>query len=118
MKRAARSRQHVFLSYRSLERGFALKLAAALRNAGVIVWVDCLEDGIRVGDDWPCSIEEALNTCCALVAVVSPDYVASKVCLLSFIELTICRVHSFLFCSNLFQPNSDLLKLTASSMSI
>jgi hypothetical protein len=26
---------HVFLSYRSIERPFALKLAAALRNAGV-----------------------------------------------------------------------------------
>src|SRR5215831_15558260 len=72
--------QHVFLSYRSLERQFALKLAAELRNAGVIVWVDRLEDGIQAGDDWPRTIEEALNSCRALIAVISPDYVTSKIC--------------------------------------
>jgi hypothetical protein len=55
--------RHVFLSYRSTERPFALKLAAALRNTGVQLWVDCLPEGIRPGDDWPRALEEALNTC-------------------------------------------------------
>jgi len=73
--------RHVFLSYRSLERQFALKLAATLRGAGVRVWVDCLTEGIRPGDDWPRSIQEALNGCRALIAVVSPDYVRSQTCL-------------------------------------
>ena len=73
--------QHIFLSYRSLERAFALKLAAALRNVGVRVWVDCLPEGIRPGDDWPQALEEALNSCRALIAVISPDYVSSKPCL-------------------------------------
>ena len=73
--------RHVFLSYSSLEGQFALKLAAALRGAGVRVWVDRLTEGIRSGDDWPRSIQEALNGCRALIAVVSPDYVRSKTCL-------------------------------------
>ena len=39
---------HVFLSYRSLDADFALRLAANLKNAGVRVWMDRL-DGIVVG---------------------------------------------------------------------
>ena len=73
-------RDHVFLSYRSTERPFALKLAASLRNSGVRVWVDCLPDGIRPGDDWPRTLEEALNTCASAVVVLSPEYAASRVC--------------------------------------
>lgn len=73
-------RDHVFLSYRSTERPFALKLAASLRSSGVQVWVDCLPDGIRPGDDWPRTLEEALNTCASAVVVLSPEYAASRVC--------------------------------------
>ncbi len=72
--------EHIFLSYRSLERAFALTLAAALRNAGVRTWVDCLPEGILPGDDWPKTLEEALNNCRALVAAISPGYAASRVC--------------------------------------
>lgn len=71
---------HVFLSYRSLERAFALQLSAALRNAGVHLWVDCLSEGIRPGDDWPQTLEAALNTCASMIAVLSRGYVASKIC--------------------------------------
>jgi hypothetical protein len=63
-------RDHVLLSYRSTERPFALERAAWLRNAGVQVWVDCLPDGIRPGDDWPRTFEEALNTCASAVVVL------------------------------------------------
>lgn len=72
---------HVFLSYRSIERPFALKLAAALQNAGVHLWVDCLPEGIQTADDWPRTLENALNTCASMVAILSPDYASSKVCL-------------------------------------
>jgi hypothetical protein len=73
--------RHIFLSYRSLEVDFALKLAADLKNAGFGLWMDRL-DGIQGGDDWRWSIERALmrETCDALVAVVSPDYVTSAYC--------------------------------------
>lgn len=71
---------HIFLSYRSTERPFALKVGAALRNAGVPIWVDCLPEGIRPGDDWPRSLEAALDTCAAMVVLLSPDYARSEIC--------------------------------------
>lgn len=70
---------HIFLSYRSLEADFALKLAADLKNAGVNLWMDRL-DGIRGGDDWRRSIQQALNNCAGLIPVLSPDYVTSDYC--------------------------------------
>lgn len=69
---------HVVLSYRSIERPFALKLAAALPNAGVRLWVDCLPEGIQAADDWPRTLEGALNTCASMVAILSPDYASAK----------------------------------------
>ncbi len=73
--------RHIFLSYRSLEADFALKLAADLKNAGFNLWMDRL-DGIQSGDDWRRSIEQALteDTCAAVVAALSPDYVQSEYC--------------------------------------
>ena len=71
---------HIFLSYRSLEASFALKLAADLRNKGVRIWMDRLEMGIKGGDDWRQAIEQAVNTCSAMISALSPDYVASEYC--------------------------------------
>src|SRR5262245_29221849 len=70
---------HIFLSYYSGEADFALRLAADLKNAGVRLWVDRL-DGIAVGDDWRRAIEQAVDGCAAIIAVLSPDYVASAYC--------------------------------------
>jgi len=69
----------IFLSYRSIEADFALKLAADLKNAGVSLWMDRL-DGIQVGMDWRNAIQEAINGCTAMIAVISPDYVQSAYC--------------------------------------
>lgn len=74
------SSQHVFVSYRSLERSFAIFLAAELRLAGIKVWVDALPGGIGLGEHWPQSIEEALSTSRAMIVVLSPEYVRSKIC--------------------------------------
>lgn len=73
--------RHVFLSYRSLERAFALRLAAALNALGVQVWADCLPAGLRVGDEWPQKLGEAIDTCRCMIAVISPAYATSRVCL-------------------------------------
>jgi len=51
------SDKHIFVSYRSLEAEFALKIATDLRNSGVSIWMDRL-DGIRGADDWRRSIEQ------------------------------------------------------------
>lgn len=79
-KQKGSSRSHIFISYRSIEAEFTLKLAADLRNAGVSIWVDRL-DGILGGDDWRRSIQEGLRNAVALIAVLSPEYITSKYCL-------------------------------------
>jgi hypothetical protein len=71
---------HIFISYRSTEADFTLRLAADLKNRGVNVWVDRLDGGIQGGDEWRREIEQAVNTCAAMITVLSPDYVTSKYC--------------------------------------
>lgn len=69
----------VFISYRSFESHFALKLAVDLKKAGIKLWIDRL-DGIVVGMDWRQSIEMAIHSCSAMICTLSPDYVASEYC--------------------------------------
>ncbi|MCY3934566.1 MAG: HEAT repeat domain-containing protein [Chloroflexi bacterium] len=69
---------HIFLSYRSVEAEFALRLAADLKNAGVQLWMDRLD--IQPGDDWNRALVQSLNTCSGLIAVLSPAYVNSDYC--------------------------------------
>ncbi len=71
---------HLFLSYRSLERQAALKIAADLKNAGIRIWMDSLDCGIEVGDDWVATLQEKLDTSRGLIALISPDYVQSRYC--------------------------------------
>lgn len=70
---------HIFLSYRSVEADFALKLAADLKNSGVRLWMDRL-DGIQVGMDWREAIDQAIHHCAAMISVLSPDYIKSEYC--------------------------------------
>ena len=69
---------HIFLSYRSVEAEFALRLAADLKNAGVHLWMDRLD--IQPGDDWNRALVQSLNTCSGLIAILSPAYVNSDYC--------------------------------------
>ena len=71
---------YIFLSYRSTEREYALKLAAALKSAGVHIWMDVLDAGIKVGDDWVQVLQDSLDSCAGMIAVLSPDYVTSRYC--------------------------------------
>lgn len=73
------SPSHIFISYRSLERDFATRLAQDIRNAGFPVWMDRLS-GIKPGDDWIQALQDALNNSIALIAIMSPEYVESDFC--------------------------------------
>ena len=75
------AQEHIFLSYRAIEANFALQLAADFKNDGLRLWMDRL-DGIKSGDDWRLSIEQALTkeTCSAVIAVLSVDYINSEYC--------------------------------------
>jgi HEAT repeat protein len=72
------AQESVFLSYRSTEVEFALKLAVDLKGAGVKLWMDRLD--IKPGDDWLKALQTAVSGCAAMIPVLSPDYVASGYC--------------------------------------
>ena len=70
---------HIFLSYRSAEKEFALRLARDLLQKNIPIWMDQLQ-GILPGDDWIQTLQDALNNSSGLIAVISPKYILSKYC--------------------------------------
>jgi hypothetical protein len=70
---------YLFLSYRSIEQDFALKLARDLLQSGHPLWMDRLH-GILPGDEWRQSLEQGVNNATALLACISPNYVESTWC--------------------------------------
>jgi len=67
---------YLFISYRSIEADFALKLSGDLLHAGYPVWMDRL-GGILAGDRWRLSLERGVNNCAAMLACLSRNYVES-----------------------------------------
>jgi hypothetical protein len=72
-------KNHLFISYRSVEQDFALQLASDLLQAGYPVWMDRLH-GILPGDEWRHSLEQGVNNAAALLACLSANYVDSTWC--------------------------------------
>ena len=64
-----------FFSYAREDSDFALRLAQELRQAGVAIWLDQLD--ILGGQRWDRAVERALKACPSLLAVLSPDSLAS-----------------------------------------
>lgn len=60
----------VFLSYATDDRGPALRIASALRAAGIDVWFDAEE--LRGGDVWDDLIRRQIQDCSFFVALLSP----------------------------------------------
>jgi len=65
-----------FVSYAREDKEFALKLAKDLRAAGANLWVDQLD--IPPGSRWDTAVEAALDSCGAMLLILSPDAVASE----------------------------------------
>jgi hypothetical protein len=65
-----------FFSYSRKDTEFVLKVAKELRAVGVDLWLDQLD--IVGGDRWDRAIEEALKTCQGVIAVLSPESLASN----------------------------------------
>jgi TolB-like protein len=59
----------VFLSYASQNSAAAVRIAAALRAAGVEVWLDTTE--LRGGDAWDRRIQGQIKACALFIAVIS-----------------------------------------------
>lgn len=71
--------KYFFISYRSIDQDFALKLAGDLLRLGYSVWVDRLH-GILPGDEWRRSLERGVNNSAALIACLSRNYIESTWC--------------------------------------
>jgi TIR domain len=67
---------HVFISYSSKNRDYALKLARKLRDEGIEAWID--NAGIRSGDDWSQSIFAALRAASAVIVIMTPASLDSE----------------------------------------
>jgi formylglycine-generating enzyme required for sulfatase activity len=71
-----RSRDHIFVSYSSKDRGFVDRLAEDLRSRGHTVWIDF--EGIRGGEEWKQSIADGIYASAVVLVVLSPDSVVSE----------------------------------------
>jgi hypothetical protein len=65
-----------FFCYAREDSEFVLKLATALRDAGVELWLDQLD--ILGGQHWDRTVEEALSECGGMLVVMSPESVTSN----------------------------------------
>ncbi len=61
---------YVFISHSSHDKGYARKLAQAIREHGFSVWLD---DRIEGGERFPTEIERRIDDCAAFVLVVTPE---------------------------------------------
>ncbi|MCI0607481.1 MAG: TIR domain-containing protein [Anaerolineae bacterium] len=68
----------VFISYSRKDKPFIQKLNDALAAKGVRTWVDW--EGIELASDWVETITSAIQGTDALIFVISPDSLKSKVC--------------------------------------
>jgi len=65
----------VFISYSSLDKVIALKLANDLRSNNHNPWID--QHGIVGGDKWPTTIVQAIRDCDCIVLLMSPNSLGS-----------------------------------------
>ena len=61
---------HVFVSYSRRDQPYAREFADHLKRAGLAVWID---DDVDYGDRWEAAIRERVDTCAALVVIMTPD---------------------------------------------
>lgn len=65
----------LFISYSRNDEDFARALAEALSDLGVDIWIDV--DDIPAGMKWSSAIQEGLDSCEALIIIISPSSMAS-----------------------------------------
>ncbi|GIK66182.1 MAG: hypothetical protein BroJett018_39760 [Chloroflexota bacterium] len=68
----------VFISYKRLDREFALTLVERLRQSGHSVWID---EQIEPAAEWMDEIREAINAANNIVYIMSPAALVSEVCI-------------------------------------
>lgn len=71
-------RPRVFISYSRVDSEFAYRLRADLEANGFVTWIDTAKLGDEGGQEWIRVIEKAVDSCQAMVVVLSPEAVDSK----------------------------------------
>jgi len=66
---------HIFISYSHKDTGYAHKLANALKDRGLDVWID---ERLDYGSQWPHEIQKQLDTCSAFIVIMTPRSFASE----------------------------------------
>ncbi|NDJ78874.1 MAG: TIR domain-containing protein [Chloroflexi bacterium] len=70
---------HVFISYRSTQSELPFCLFHDLEEIGIAVWID--KNKITGGENWRKEIATAISGCSAFIAVLSPEYTQSDICI-------------------------------------
>jgi|GEM_PF-4559266 len=65
----------LFISYSRVDEAFARQIAKSLSDRGASVWIDI--DDIPAGMKWSTAIQQGLDSCDALIVIVSPEAMAS-----------------------------------------
>jgi tetratricopeptide (TPR) repeat protein len=73
-------RSHLFVSYSRSDRIAVDKLAEDLRTRGYVLWIDVDERGIEPGEDWQNELVVQMSNAEAVLACISPDFLASPYC--------------------------------------
>lgn len=66
----------VFLSYAHKDRHYRKQVQKALEKRGLAVWVD--DRGIAPGVAWQEAIQNAIDSACCIVVILSPDAKSSR----------------------------------------
>lgn len=70
------TQKKIFVSYKREDREFTLKLAKALTEKGIHVWIDLQQ--ITAGERWDAEVQKALEQSEILIVILSPASVASQ----------------------------------------
>lgn len=66
---------HIFISYSHKDSDYVQKLVKALENEGFNPWMD---GRLEYGSQWPLELQEHLDTCQALILVMTPNSLQSE----------------------------------------
>jgi len=67
---------HIFISYSRTDENFARHLAGDLDRLGANIWIDV--DDIPAGMKWSTAIQEGLDSCEAMIVIISPESMKSR----------------------------------------
>ena len=73
----AATEPYLFVSYARADERTTFAFIAALEARGVRCWID---RQIAAGTEWDAQLESRIRTCAGMVAIITPDYLASVNC--------------------------------------